>query len=123
MQNIPSVDLSDFLSGDETRKQKFINEIGKAYQEIGFVALKGHFLSDELVDNLYKEIYSVYEEYIFKTDFSELFLSELINSLSDSKIDEINKTWNNHNSNRDFFIIDEMERLIFEPENLYIPEN
>ena len=56
MQNIPSVDLSDFLSGDETRKQKFINEIGKAYQEIGFVALKGHFLSDELVDNLYKEI-------------------------------------------------------------------
>jgi isopenicillin N synthase-like dioxygenase len=45
MQNIPSVNLADFLSGDETRKQKFINEIGKAYEDIGFVALKAHFLS------------------------------------------------------------------------------
>jgi isopenicillin N synthase-like dioxygenase len=56
MKNIPSVDLSDFLSDDPSRKQKFVNEIGKAYEEIGFVALKGHFLSDELVDNLYGEI-------------------------------------------------------------------
>ena len=56
MQNIPSVDLSDFLSNDPIRKQKFVNEIGKAYEDIGFVALKGHFLSDDLVDNLYKEI-------------------------------------------------------------------
>ena len=56
MKNIPSVDLSDFLSDDSSRKQKFVNEIGKAYEEIGFVALKGHFLSDNLVDNLYSEI-------------------------------------------------------------------
>jgi len=56
MQNIPSVNLADFISGDETRKQKFINEIGKAYEDIGFVALKGHFLSENLVDNLYGEI-------------------------------------------------------------------
>lgn len=56
MKNIPSVDLSDFLSDDPSRKQKFINEIGKAYEDIGFVALKGHFLSTTLVDNLYDEI-------------------------------------------------------------------
>ncbi|MGB0897183.1 MAG: isopenicillin N synthase family dioxygenase [Flavobacteriaceae bacterium] len=56
MQNIPSVNLADFISGDENRKQKFINEIGKAYEDIGFVALKGHFLDDNLVDNLYGEI-------------------------------------------------------------------
>ena len=56
MQNIPSVDLSDFLSDDPMRKQKFVNEIGKAYEDIGFVALKGHFLSDNLVDSLYNEI-------------------------------------------------------------------
>lgn len=56
MQNIPSVDLRDFLSDDPVRKQKFVNEIGKAYEEIGFVALKGHFLSDELVGNLYTEV-------------------------------------------------------------------
>jgi isopenicillin N synthase-like dioxygenase len=56
MSLVPSVDLSDFLSEDPKRKQKFINEIGKAFEEIGFVALGGHFLSDELVDSLYSEI-------------------------------------------------------------------
>lgn len=56
MDRIPSVNLKDFLSEDPNRKQKFINEIGKAYEEIGFVALKGHFLDDELVDKLYDEI-------------------------------------------------------------------
>jgi isopenicillin N synthase-like dioxygenase len=56
MQKIPSVDLRDFLSDDPVRKQKFVNEIGKAYSEIGFVALKGHFLDDRLVDELYSEV-------------------------------------------------------------------
>jgi len=56
MNSIPSVNLQDFLSEDPKRKQKFIDEIGKAYQEIGFVALKGHFLDDRLVDKLYGEI-------------------------------------------------------------------
>src|SRR5690606_38052981 len=56
MQNIPSVDLRDFLSGDPVRKQKFVNEIGKAYEDIGFVALKGHFLDDKLVGELYGEV-------------------------------------------------------------------
>jgi len=56
MNKIPSVNLKDFLSEDPSKKQQFINDIGKAYEEIGFVALKGHFLDDALVDNLYKEI-------------------------------------------------------------------
>ena len=56
MNNIPSVDLADFISGDAARKQKFVNELGKAYEEIGFVSLKNHFLSDDLVSELYKEI-------------------------------------------------------------------
>jgi len=56
MNNIPSVNLNDFTSGDPIRKQKFVDEIGKAYEEIGFVALKGHFLDDTLVDNLYNEV-------------------------------------------------------------------
>lgn len=56
MNNIPSVDLADFLSGDPNRKQKFVDEIGRAYEEIGFVSLKNHFLDDKLVDDLYKEV-------------------------------------------------------------------
>ncbi|MEQ6123830.1 2-oxoglutarate and iron-dependent oxygenase domain-containing protein [Pseudotenacibaculum sp. MALMAid0570] len=61
MNKIPSVNLSDFLSGDESRKQKFINDIGNAYENIGFVALKGHFLDDELVEELYSEIRKFFE--------------------------------------------------------------
>ena len=61
MNKIPSVNLADFLSDDKNRKQKFINEIGDAYENIGFVALKGHFLDDELVDNLYTEIKNFFD--------------------------------------------------------------
>lgn len=60
MNNIPSVDLADFISGDPLRKQKFVDEIGRAYEEIGFVSLKNHFLSDLLVDKLYKEVKSFF---------------------------------------------------------------
>ncbi|KAB5491733.1 MULTISPECIES: isopenicillin N synthase family dioxygenase [Flagellimonas] len=56
MSAIPSVNLEDFISGDPARKEKFVKEIGAAFEGIGFVALSGHFLSDELVDDLYSEI-------------------------------------------------------------------
>lgn len=56
MDRIPSVDLRDFLSDNPDRKQQFISDIGKAYEEIGFVALRGHFLSEDLVERLYNEV-------------------------------------------------------------------
>ncbi len=56
MNTIPSVNLNDFISNNSEKKQEFVNAIGKAYEEIGFVALKGHFLDDALVANLYKEV-------------------------------------------------------------------
>ena len=56
MNTIPSVNLLDFISGDPIKKQQFVEAIGKAYQDIGFVALKGHFLDDKLVENLYSEV-------------------------------------------------------------------
>ena len=56
MKLVPSVDLNDFISGDPIKKQKFVDEIGKAYEDIGFVALKGHFLNDKLVEDLYTEV-------------------------------------------------------------------
>ena len=53
MENIPSVDLRDFLSQDEAKKQKFVDQLRKAYEEIGFVAVKGHFLEDDISEKLY----------------------------------------------------------------------
>ena len=61
MSTIPSVNLKDFVSESYQKKQQFVNEIGKAYEEIGFVALSGHFLDTELVDKLYKEIKNFFD--------------------------------------------------------------
>ena len=61
LNNIPSVDLSDFLSTDPTKKQKFVQEIGQAYEEIGFVSLKNHFLDESLVSSLYKEVKAFFD--------------------------------------------------------------
>jgi len=70
MNKIPSINLADFLSNDESKKQKFINEIGHAYENIGFVALKGHFLNKKLVDSLYAEIKNFFD---LPTDIKEKY--------------------------------------------------
>ncbi|HEU4903391.1 MAG TPA: 2-oxoglutarate and iron-dependent oxygenase domain-containing protein, partial [Flavisolibacter sp.] len=54
--NIPVVDLSDFLSGDENRKQNFVQALGKAYEEVGFVAVKNHGIPDDLIADLYNYV-------------------------------------------------------------------
>jgi isopenicillin N synthase-like dioxygenase len=53
---IPSVDLAEFLSGDAKRKAAFVQELGKAYEEVGFVAVKNHGVPDELIADLYKYV-------------------------------------------------------------------
>lgn len=54
--SIPSVDLSYFLSGDAGKKNSFVQKLGKAYEEIGFVAVKNHGISDNLIADLYKYV-------------------------------------------------------------------
>lgn len=53
---IPSVDLNEFLSTDINTKNKFVQDLGKAYEAVGFVAVKNHGISDELIANLYKYV-------------------------------------------------------------------
>ena len=53
---IPSVDLSDFLSGNEQQKAAFVKAIGEAYQQIGFVAVKNHGIGDQLIEELYSNV-------------------------------------------------------------------
>ena len=60
-QNIPSLNLADFLSGNEELKAKFVHDLGKAYEEIGFVSIKNHGLSDELCEGLYQQVQSFFE--------------------------------------------------------------
>lgn len=60
MQNIPSINLADFLSGNEEKKNNFVQQLGKAYEEIGFVAVKNHGLSDEQSATLYEQVKSFF---------------------------------------------------------------
>ncbi len=53
---IPSVDLSEFLSGDDAAKSIFVQDLGKAYEEVGFVAVKNHGIPGDLVSALYENI-------------------------------------------------------------------
>jgi isopenicillin N synthase-like dioxygenase len=54
--SIPVVNLADFLSGDPEMKQAFVNKLGKAYEDVGFVAVKNHGISDSLIADLYKYV-------------------------------------------------------------------
>lgn len=54
--SIPVVDLADFLSGDPEKKKSFVNQLGKAYEDVGFVAVKNHGIPPELIADLYKYV-------------------------------------------------------------------
>lgn len=56
MNKIPQVNLKDYLTGDPDSKKKFINDLGKGFSEIGFIALKGHLLNDTVKESLYDEV-------------------------------------------------------------------
>lgn len=53
---IPVVDLSDFTAGDQKLKESFVQQLGKAYEEVGFVAVKNHGIPDELIADLYQYV-------------------------------------------------------------------
>lgn len=72
---VPSLDLADFLSGDKERKQNFVQELGQAYQNIGFVAIKNHGLSDALTARLYsaiKQFFALPDEIKMKYHLAEI---------------------------------------------------
>lgn len=52
-RTIPVVDLSTFVHGNESERQAFVNTLGKAFHEVGFVGVVNHGISDELVKNFY----------------------------------------------------------------------
>jgi isopenicillin N synthase-like dioxygenase len=51
---IPVVDLSQFVNGDASQQADFVDQLGKAFHEIGFVAVKNHGVSAELINNFFQ---------------------------------------------------------------------
>jgi isopenicillin N synthase-like dioxygenase len=56
MNTIPTVDLAEYLSGDPARMKQFANDLGKAYREVGFVAVSNHGVDNNLVDRFYSAV-------------------------------------------------------------------
>jgi isopenicillin N synthase-like dioxygenase len=53
---IPAVDLDLFIHGTPEQKSQFVEELGAAYQDIGFVAVKNHLIDAETVATLYQQV-------------------------------------------------------------------
>lgn len=53
-RTIPVVDLSKFVDGNETQRKEFVDELGKAFHEVGFVGVVNHGVPKELVESFYK---------------------------------------------------------------------
>lgn len=52
-RTIPLVDLSKFEHGSPAERQAFVDELGKAFHEIGFVGVTGHGIPKSLIDDFY----------------------------------------------------------------------
>ncbi len=52
-RNIPVVDLEKFTKGNTESKKEFVQEIGKAFHEVGFVGVVNHGVPKETVDSFY----------------------------------------------------------------------
>jgi isopenicillin N synthase-like dioxygenase len=53
---VPLLDLNDFHKGNSLAKEKFVETLGAAYNNIGFVAIRNHFLTAEMQERLYTSI-------------------------------------------------------------------
>ncbi len=73
--NIPRLDLNNYVNGSAADRKKFSDDIGKAFNETGFVTIANHGLSKELIDELYaqvKAIFALPEEAKLKYEIPEL---------------------------------------------------
>lgn len=73
--NIPRLDLLNFTEGNSEQRGQFIQDIGKAFNETGFVTIANHGLSKELIDELYQIVpafFSLPTETKLKYEFPEL---------------------------------------------------
>ncbi len=51
---IPLVDLSHYIEGTQEQKDTFVQQIGAAFHDYGFVGVVNHGIAEELVDDFYR---------------------------------------------------------------------
>ena len=53
---IPVVDLSNFIHGTDELKSEFVEQLGRAFEEVGFVAVKNHGIPEDTISRLYSHV-------------------------------------------------------------------
>lgn len=53
-KGIPTVNLSQFTEGNAADRRDFVHQLGKAFHEIGFVAVTGHSIPKALINDFYR---------------------------------------------------------------------
>jgi isopenicillin N synthase-like dioxygenase len=61
MQEIPKLDLADFTQGDADQRSRFVQELGRAYEEIGFVAIRNHGIDNTILNDMYAQVAKFFE--------------------------------------------------------------
>ena len=56
LSQVPSVNLTHYTNGSQAQQQQFVADLGNAFSTIGFVALSGHYLEQQLSKNLYAAV-------------------------------------------------------------------
>ncbi len=62
LDEIPSLDLAGFTSGDPAKKAQFVADLGAAFTNIGFVAVKNHGLTEQDRLRLYEVVKAFFEQ-------------------------------------------------------------
>ena len=56
LSQVPSANLTHYTHGSQAQQQQFVADLGNAFSTIGFVALSGHYLEQQLSKNLYAAV-------------------------------------------------------------------
>lgn len=62
LQSVPTVDYHDFISGDSQKREQFIQNLGDAFSQIGFVIVKNHGVSEELRQELFDLSKNIFDQ-------------------------------------------------------------
>ncbi|WP_276089713.1 2-oxoglutarate and iron-dependent oxygenase domain-containing protein [Pedobacter sp. JY14-1] len=57
---IPCLDLGTYINGSEAQRKQFSDELGRAFNDSGFVTITNHGLDQELIDKLYRNIQAMF---------------------------------------------------------------
>ena len=99
--NIPRLNLLDYTNGTAEQRGQFIQDIGTAFNETGFVTIANHGLSAELIEELYtvvKTFFTLPQEIKDQYEYPELagqrgYTSKGREKAKDAKVPDLKEFW------------------------------